>query len=276
MEKSELPIQQWDRNPRMPAPPPPPGSCDCQFHIYDDPARFPPRADTPYQPPDATFADFLAFVSETAEPDFLDEIHIISNPFAMIPDPTNRRFLITDGATGHVMEAGLDGDIAVFSGVAGHEVLTGIARGPDGLAYVTSFSQLPHAMGAGAVLRLYFDGSFVVAADNLTTPIDLAFDTAGRLYVLEFIDGTETGDPYRGKTGRLIRLEPEGDGWIAGPVLVRGIPFPTALFIDGEDRIYISVYGAFSSPGSGLVVRFDDLAQRTLGGRPIEFAKASP
>lgn len=38
-------------------PPPPPGSCDCQFHIYDDPARFPPRADTPYQPPDATFAD---------------------------------------------------------------------------------------------------------------------------------------------------------------------------------------------------------------------------
>ena len=95
-------------------------------------------------------ADFLTFAVETAEPDFLDEITIFSNPFAMIPDPGNRRFLVTDGATGRVLAAGLDGDITVFSDVTGHEVLTGIARGPDGLVHVASFSQLPHASGDGA------------------------------------------------------------------------------------------------------------------------------
>src|ERR1051325_9344830 len=37
---------------------PPAASCDCQFHIYDDPARFPPRANAPYPPIEsATFAE---------------------------------------------------------------------------------------------------------------------------------------------------------------------------------------------------------------------------
>ena len=40
----------------MPVPVPPPGSCDCQFHIYEDPALFPPRTKPPYPPiEDATF-----------------------------------------------------------------------------------------------------------------------------------------------------------------------------------------------------------------------------
>jgi 2-pyrone-4,6-dicarboxylate lactonase len=48
---------EWDRNPRMPAPAPPAGSCDCQFHIYDDPAKFTPRPNPPYPPiVSATFA----------------------------------------------------------------------------------------------------------------------------------------------------------------------------------------------------------------------------
>ena len=48
----------WDRNPRLPVPAPPPGSCDCQFHIYDDPKKFPPRANAPYPPIEsATFGE---------------------------------------------------------------------------------------------------------------------------------------------------------------------------------------------------------------------------
>ena len=42
----------------MPIPAPPGGSCDCQFHIYDDPTRFPPRENAPYPPIEsATFAE---------------------------------------------------------------------------------------------------------------------------------------------------------------------------------------------------------------------------
>jgi 2-pyrone-4,6-dicarboxylate lactonase len=51
-------IYEWDKHPRMPVPPPPPGSCDCQFHIYDNPARFPPRPNPPYPAIEsATFAE---------------------------------------------------------------------------------------------------------------------------------------------------------------------------------------------------------------------------
>ncbi len=51
-------IYEWDKNPRMPVPAPPAGSCDCQFHIYGDPAQFPPRANAPYPPIEsATFTE---------------------------------------------------------------------------------------------------------------------------------------------------------------------------------------------------------------------------
>lgn len=57
MEKAHDSFPEWDRNPRMPVPPPPSKSCDCQFHIYEDPAKYPPRKGTTYDPPDAKFAD---------------------------------------------------------------------------------------------------------------------------------------------------------------------------------------------------------------------------
>jgi predicted TIM-barrel fold metal-dependent hydrolase len=42
----------------MPVPAPPAGSCDCQFHIYGDPAQFPPRVNAPYGPIEsATFTE---------------------------------------------------------------------------------------------------------------------------------------------------------------------------------------------------------------------------
>ena len=122
------------------------------------------------------------------------------------------------------------------------------------------------------MLRLHPDGSFDVVASDLTTPIDLAFDSLGRLYVLEFIGDGDASDPYRGKTGRLVRLEPQGDRWTDQHVLVDGIPFPTALLIDDTDHVYVSVHGAFSTSGSGLVAQFDDLATRTVETPPIPFS----
>ena len=224
--------------------------------------------------PPEVVADFLAFATETADTDFFDETTVFSNPFSMIPDTEQRGFLVSDGATGRVLAAGLDGGIRVFAEVEGHEVLTGIVRGPDGFPYVSSFSQLPHAEGDGALLRLHPDGTFDVAVDALTTPIDAAFDSEGRLYVLEFISGTETSRPYQGETGRLLRFAPKGDGWGVAQTLVEGLPFPTALLIDPADRIYVSVHGAFSSPESGVVMRFNRLAARPPGQPPLLFHEA--
>ena len=50
MAKAGATYFQWNKTPRMPVPVPPPGSCDCQFHLYDDPAMFPPRPNPPYRP----------------------------------------------------------------------------------------------------------------------------------------------------------------------------------------------------------------------------------
>ncbi len=47
----------WDRNPRPPVPLPPPKSCDCQVHIYEDQARYPVRWAIGHEIPNGTFAD---------------------------------------------------------------------------------------------------------------------------------------------------------------------------------------------------------------------------
>jgi hypothetical protein len=216
-------------------------------------------------------ADFLAFAQETAEPDLFDEVTIFSNPFSMLSDPQNSRMLVTDGATGHVLAAGLDGGIRVFSDVDGHEALTGIAWGPDDAAYVASFSQLPHIEGYGSVLRLHRDGSSSIVAAGLTTPIDLAFDGQGRMYVLEFIDGTESNGPYRDRMGRLIRLEPDAGQWTGQAGVGEEHPVPDRAPDQRCDQVYISVHGAFSEPGSGLVARFDDLSKQPIHELPIRF-----
>ena len=42
---------------------PPAGSCDCQFHIYGDPAKYPPKRQPLYDPPKATFEDMKGVLS---------------------------------------------------------------------------------------------------------------------------------------------------------------------------------------------------------------------
>jgi len=227
----------------------------------------------PAAPPEI-IADLLAFSPRTQHADIFPKIEL-SNPFAMIPDPSSGGFLVSDAATGLVLTVELDGAIRIYSVVIGHEVLTGIVRGPNDLVYVASFSELPHEGGDGAVVRIDPQGSSAVVVANLTTPIDLAFDTSGFLYVLEFTEAAQEDDPYRDKTGRLVRFSPEGDGWFDQQVVVEGLPFPTALLIDGDDQIYVSVHGAFSAPGSGQILQFTDLANRKSNEPPIQFLEKS-
>jgi 2-pyrone-4,6-dicarboxylate lactonase len=55
VRQGEQVFPDWVRNTRAPVPLPPPKSCDCQFHIYGDPQKYPPQKNAYYQPPDATF-----------------------------------------------------------------------------------------------------------------------------------------------------------------------------------------------------------------------------
>ncbi len=198
-------------------------------------------------------ADLLAFAREQY-PDALTDGLVLSNPFAMLYQEDEQRFLITDGATGHVLSARLDGSIEVFSRAEGHYVLTGIASDPDGTVHVASFSPLPHPEGAGSILQLGADGRAVPVVEGLTMPIDLAFDRVGRMLVLEFAGGSED-DPYGGARGRLLRLSRSTSGWSSPEVLIDGLEHPTALDVLHDGGILISLRGAFSEAGSGEVVR---------------------
>jgi 2-pyrone-4,6-dicarboxylate lactonase len=57
MDGGQTAFLEWDRNTRPPSPLPPPLSCDCQFHIFEDAKRYPPKNEALYDPPNATFAD---------------------------------------------------------------------------------------------------------------------------------------------------------------------------------------------------------------------------
>lgn len=57
VEKANVKYPEWERNTRLPNPAPPPGSTDCQFHIYGELAKYPTRKGALYDPPDARFED---------------------------------------------------------------------------------------------------------------------------------------------------------------------------------------------------------------------------
>lgn len=216
-------------------------------------------------------ADFLAHALATTAPDFYDEIVVTSNPFAFIADPPNDRFLVTDGATGEVLSVGIDGTITVYSAVDGHEVLTGLALGPDDSLFVASFSKLPHTRGSGSIVQVATDGTSEIVVDDLTTPIDLGFDTLGRLYVLEFVDAADPVHPYAGESGRLLRFEKRFSRWEGIQVLAEGLPHPTSMLIAPDSRVYISVGGAFSAPHSGAVLRVDGIADVDFDSDPVSY-----
>jgi 2-pyrone-4,6-dicarboxylate lactonase len=57
IETTKERFPEWDRNPRPPIPLPPPGSCDCQIHIYEDQNKYPLRWKIAHEIPNGSFAD---------------------------------------------------------------------------------------------------------------------------------------------------------------------------------------------------------------------------
>jgi predicted TIM-barrel fold metal-dependent hydrolase len=76
----------WVRETRAPVPLPPAGSCDCQFHVYGDPALYPPKQGALYQPPQATFEDMRGVLKALGV-----ERGVIVHP---MPYDTDHRLLI--------------------------------------------------------------------------------------------------------------------------------------------------------------------------------------
>ncbi len=176
---------------------------------------------------------------------------IAANPYAMAAAPDSSALYVADGASGSVLRVTLDGQISVFAKLPNLPPLAGLAFGPDGRLYFADFSLLPHAPGSGAIWAAAPDGTLALVAGELTMPIDVGFDAAGAMYVLEFGDGRQADQPYADGGGRLLRFERDG----TREVVLDRLSYPTAMIFSPAGDLYIAVGGAFSAPGQGAILK---------------------
>jgi sugar lactone lactonase YvrE len=172
-----------------------------------------------------------------------------ANPFAMIPAPDGETFYISDGASGRILRMTRDGVLSLWAEWPNTPPLTGLAFGPDDHLYVAMLSALPFGPGNGAILRAESDGELAIAVPDLTMVIDLAFDAAGVMYILEISSGPTPTQLYAPMSGRLLRIEEDG----AHTVLLEELNHPTAIILSPQGDLYLAVKGAFSAPGEGAI-----------------------
>jgi hypothetical protein len=194
--------------------------------------------------------------------------NIESNPYGILDDPGLFGGLFgaaTDAAANTLLRYGPFGyveTLAVFPTqevpnpfpggsptVNEQSVPTSVVIGPDGAYYVGELTGFPWAPGSARVWRVpRFGGEPEVYRDGLTTIIDLTFDRAGNLYVLQVQDeGLLSND----LTGSLLRFAPGSD---QPDVVARdGLVSPSSVAVADDGSIYVSNYGYF--PGQGQVVR---------------------
>jgi sugar lactone lactonase YvrE len=218
---------------------------------YDDQLSRSVLRVTPGGPPQPV-ASLLSFAMDTMPLEYqMSAGGAPSNPYAMAAAPDGRALYVADSASGRVLRVTLDGHIQLFAELPDMPPVAGLAFGPDVKLYFTMFSMLPHTPGSGEIWAADPAGTLTIAASGLTMPIDVGFDAAGTLYVLEFSDGRQPNQPYAAGNGRLLRLEPDG----SRAVVLEGLNYPTAMAFSRTGDLYIAVSGAFSLPGQGAILK---------------------
>jgi sugar lactone lactonase YvrE len=196
-------------------------------------------------------ANFMDLVNATSADRDLDIGRIKANPYAMVAAAGGSAFYVSDGASGRILRVTLDGNISVFAELPNAPPLAGMAFGPDGRLYVTMFSLWPHTPGTGAIWAADPAGKLTAVVEDLTMPIDVAFDGVGTLYVLEFSNGEQPEQPYAPRSGRLLQLAEDG----ARSIVLDRLNYPTAMVFSSTEDLYIAVGGAFTAAGQGAIVK---------------------
>lgn len=159
-------------------------------------------------------ADIAAYEA-TANP---DAGAVESNPYAVRAFPFGR--VVADAAGNSLLFVDFQGRIstlAVFPSRANplpvgppqfQAVPTSVALGPDKALYVGELTGFPFPEGAAQIYRLVPGQAPEVFLSGFTHIIDLEFDRAGNLYVLQIASASLiAGDSA---TGALIRVQPNG------------------------------------------------------------------
>ncbi len=136
-----------------------------------------------------------------------------------------------------------------------------VTVGPDGALYVGELGGFPFNTGTSSVFRVVPGHAPTVVASGFTAIGDVAFDTTGRLLVLE-IDQAGIADPAleEGKLptpDAIIGLHRNGSKSL---LVSTGLEFPTGLAVSPHGTVYASNFGILSATGgppglSGEVVK---------------------
>jgi len=135
-------------------------------------------------------------------------------------------------------------------------VPTAVAQGPDGALYVGQLTGFPFPPGGAAIYRVPPQGGTPEAvATGFTNVIDLAFDPAGTLYVLQIGNGfAGPGGPPLKAPGQLIRVNPDGTRTVVYDQLF----YPGGVAIGPDGAAYVTNFGIVPGP---IPVAFPDGGQ---------------
>jgi hypothetical protein len=130
-------------------------------------------------------------------------------------------------------------------------VPTAVALGPDAAYYIGELTGFPFPSGAANVYRIdQTTGTRTVAHAGFTNIVDLTFDPAGNLYVLQISTNGLASSMGPGP-GALIKVS-SGTG-MRTTIASQGLSFPTGLTIGPDGAFYVSNLG--NAAGSGQVLR---------------------
>jgi hypothetical protein len=113
-------------------------------------------------------------------------------------------------------------------------VPTDVVRGPDGAFYVGELTGYPYYVGEARVWRVVPGQAPTIYASGFTNIIDLAFDSRGRLLVLEI---AKNGLLATDQTGAIIRVDRDGKQTLLAST---GLTNPGGIAVVNDNTFYVT------------------------------------
>lgn len=195
---------------------------------------------------------------------------IDSNPFGIALTSAGN-FIVADAGANDFVSATPAGVVSTLAAVPARpnpffptvgppmfqSVPTAIAVGPDNAYYIGQLTGFPFPAGAANVYR--FDPStsaLTEAYTGFTNIVDLTFDAAGMLYVLQ-ISSNGLASPSGPGTGLLIKIDPTTGQRTT--IASDGLVFPGGVAAGPDGSLYIT--NRSNLPSGGQVLRISEVPE---------------